>query len=121
MKKKTVRKLELLLHLVTIALLTIKGYDLLSNRLYYPGGIITGIAVTVFAILIFWRPLKIKPKQARIICYYIEVPALLLISYMLHIEGKEFLPHIFFIAAFIYPAVGFISSKKFKKIRKSAI
>jgi hypothetical protein len=120
MKKKTVRKLELVLHFLTMLLLLIKGFDEISRRLYFPGGIITGLALIVLTILLFWKPLKIKPKQARIICYYVESPALLLTAYMLYLEQKEFLPHIFFIAGFMYPAVGFISSKKFKRLKKAA-
>lgn len=68
MKKKTIRRVEMFLHFITVLLLLLKGYDLISRKLYYPGIIITGLAITVFIILTFWRYLKIKPKQARIAC-----------------------------------------------------
>ena len=121
MKKKQVRRLELLLHLLTSAILLLKGFDLVQRKLYFPGGIILGLALIVLLIITLWRPLKIKPRQARVTCYYLETPALLVIAYVLHLEQKEFMPYIFFISAILYPAVGFISSKKFKKIRKPAV
>lgn len=120
MKKKTARKLESFLHFLTALLLIIKGAEEISKGLYYPGSIIAGLALIVVVITFFRRSLTIRPKQAHIICWYLEAPALLMTSYMLHLEKKEFMPHIFLIAAIMYPAVGFISSKKFKKIRKSA-
>ena len=121
MKKKTARRLEYFLHFITALLLILKGIDEIIKELYYPGFIIIGLAVTVLIIAFFWRSLKIKPKQARIICWYLESPALLVTSYMLYLERKEFMPHIFLLAAIMYPAMGFISSKKFKRIRKSAM
>ncbi|WP_297333233.1 hypothetical protein [Flavobacterium sp.] len=119
MRKRTVRRLEYFLHFLTALLLLIKGIHEISKGLYYPGIIIAGLSVTVFTIILFWRKLKIKPKQARVICWYLEAPALLLSSYMLYLEKKEFMPYLFFLAAVMYPAMGFISSKKFKRLRKS--
>ena len=121
MKKKTARKLEYFLHFITALLLIIKGIDEVVKGLYFPASIILGIALLVFILIFFWRKLKIKPKQVRITCWYLESPALLVVSYVLHLEKKEFTPYIFLLAAIMYPAMGFISSKKFKKIRKSAM
>ncbi|MDV6167876.1 hypothetical protein R1T16_05530 [Flavobacterium sp. DG1-102-2] len=118
MKKKTFRKLEVLLHFLTAFILLIKGCDELNRNLYFPGGIITGLAILILAITIFWKTFYISPKQARQICYYLEAPALLVTSYMLHLEGKNFLPDIFLVAAMLYPAMGIISSKKFKDYSK---
>ncbi len=97
MKKKTARKLEYFLHFITALLLILKGVDEIIKELYYPGFIILGLATTVLIVAFFWRSLKIKPKQARIICWYLESPALLVTSYMLYLEKKEFMPHIFFL------------------------
>jgi hypothetical protein len=118
MKKKTFRKLEVLLHFLTAFILLIKGCDELSRNLYFPGGIIVGLAVVVIIITVFWKTFYISPKQARQICYYLEAPALMVTAYMLHLEDKAFLPDIFFCAAMLYPAMGFISSKKFKEDSK---
>lgn len=118
MKKKTFRKLEVLLHFVTAFILIIKGVDEMSRRLYFPGSIILGLALSILVITIFWKTLFISPKQARLVCYYLEAPALLITSYVLYLEGKQFLPHLFFIAAMLYPMVGFLSSKKPKDLKK---
>lgn len=88
---------------------------------YYPGGILLGLALTILIISIYWRRLNIKPRQARVTCYYLEAPALLLMAYVLHLEGNESLPHVFLLSAFIYPAMGFISSKRFKRIKNHSL
>lgn len=119
MKKKTFRKLEVLLHFLTSFVLLIKGCDELNRRLYFPGGIILGLAITILVIIIFWKPLYIRPKQARLVCYYLEAPALLITSYVLYLENKPFLPYIFFIAAMLYPAMGFMTSKKFNQTKNT--
>lgn len=118
MKKKTVRRLEYFLHILTALILLLKGSFEVSKGLLFPAFIITVPALTVLAILLLWRKLKITPKHARIVCYYIETPALLVSAYVLHLEGKELQPYFFFLAALLYPVVGFISTKKFKKIQK---
>lgn len=89
----------------------------MNRGLYFPGVIILGLALTILAITIFWKTFYIKPKQAREVCYYLECPALLIISYVLHLEGKPFMPDIFLIAGMLYPVAGFISSKKFNRLR----
>lgn len=119
MKKKTVRKVEFLLHIVTASLLLLKGYLLVVGHLYFPGAIVLALGVSVLIVMLFWRFLRITPKEARVACYYIEMPALFIIAYALYLEGKEFAPYIFFIAALLYPMAGFISSKKFKRLKKS--
>ena len=119
MKKKTFRKLEVLLHFLTSFVLLIKGCDELNRRLYFPGGIILGLAITILVIIIFWKPLYIRPKQAQLVCYYLEAPALLITSYVLYLENKPFLPYIFFIAAMLYPAMGFMTSKKFNHTKNT--
>lgn len=118
MKKKTFRKLEVLLHFITAFILIIKGVDEMSRRLYFPGAIILGLALVILTITIFWKTLYITPKQARQICYYLEAPALLITSYVLYLEDKPFLPDIFLVAAMLYPMVGFITSKKFRQFNK---
>jgi hypothetical protein len=118
MKKKTFRKLEALLHFLTALVLLLKGVDLIARKLYFPGVILLGLAMVILVISIFWRKIGIKPKQGRIICYYLESPALLITAYVLYLENKENFPHIFLIAALIYPMMGFISSRKFKRIKK---
>lgn len=118
MKKKTFRKLEVLLHFLTAFILVIKGVDEMSRRLYFPGSIILGLALAILVITIFWKTLYISPRQARQVCYYLEAPALLITSYVLYLEGKPFLPDIFLVAALLYPAVGLITSKKFKENNK---
>lgn len=118
MKKKTFRKLEMLLHFLTAFILLIKGGDELSKGLYFPGFIILGLAFVILTIIIFWKTLYISPKQARLVCYYLEAPALLITSYVLYLEEKPFLPYIFFVAAMFYPMVGFITSKKASYFKK---
>lgn len=120
MKKKAARKLESFLHFITATVLLLKGIDEIVRKLYFPGAIIIGLALTVLVINFFWRFFKITPKQARTVCWYIETPALIVTAYMLHLERKEFMPYIFLLAAVIYPVMGFVSSKKFKKMRKAA-
>jgi membrane protein YdbS with pleckstrin-like domain len=118
MKKKTFRKLEVLLHFITAFILIIKGVDEMSRRLYFPGAIILGLAMVILCITIFWKTLYITPKQARQVCYYLEAPALLITSYVLYLENKPFLPDIFLVAALFYPVVGFLTSKKSKRFEK---
>lgn len=118
MKKRTIRNLEIFLHFLTAFILLIKGYDEIKKGLYYPALIIIGLAMTVLIIMIFWRKLRIRPKEARTACYYIESPAMFITAYVLYLEQKESLPPIFIMAGIIYPAVGFISSKKFKRFSR---
>lgn len=54
-------------------------------------------------------------------CYYIESPALFIIAYVLYLEKKDALPHIFLLAGMLYPMLGFISTKMFKRINKSSM
>lgn len=118
MKKKTFRKLEVLLHFITAFILIIKGVDEMSRRLYFPGLIILGLALCILTLTIFWKTLYITPKQARQVCYYLESPALLVTAYVLHLEGKPFLPDIFLVAAMLYPMVGFMASKKPSQLKR---
>lgn len=120
MKKRTARKLELFLHLLTSGILLLKGYGEIVEGKCFPGLIIACLAILVVIVLLLWKPLHITPKQARIACYYIESPAMFVTAYVLYLEGKEFHPYLFFIAGLLYPLVGFISSKKFKRLRKSS-
>lgn len=120
MKKKAIRKLEVLLHAVTAAILLIKGIDEIKRQVYYPGVLLIVISFIILLVLFFWRPLKIKPKKARLICYFIEMPGLFISSYLFYLEGKEYLSDVFLLAGILYPAVGLISSKTFKKISKHA-
>jgi hypothetical protein len=118
MRKRTVRKVELFLHILTACLLLLKGYLQMSKHLYFPGLIILALGICVLTISLLWKVFRITPKEARVACYYIEAPALMIISYMLHLEDKEFAPYLFLIAGLLYPVAGFISSKRFKKLRK---
>jgi hypothetical protein len=118
-KKKTFRKLEIFLHILTATMLLLKGSDEVIKHLYFPGFILIGLGLLVILICLFWRKFSIRPKQARIMCYYFEAPALFLISYMLYLEKNEALPQFFLLAGMLYPMLGFISSKKFKKINSS--
>lgn len=121
MKKRQMRSIERVLHIITILILLVKAADLIKKNLFFPASIILMLAFTTVAILLFRRKMRIRPRHARIICFYLESPALLVIAYSLHLEGKEMLPYIFFIAGLIYPMAGFISSKKFKQIKKPPV
>ena len=118
MKKKTFRKLEVLLHFLTAFILLIKGGDEIGKGLFFPGFIILGLAFIILTITIFWKTLYITPRQARQVCYYLEAPALLVTSYVLYLEDKQFLPDIFLVAAILYPMVGFITSKKSSQFKR---
>lgn len=120
MKKKTLRRLELLLHILTISILALKGYDEITHRIYFPAFITFGLAATVLCVLFFWKSFNLTPRESRIICYYIEAPALLITSYMFYLDKKETVAGIALIATLLYPLVGFISTKKFKKLKKPA-
>ncbi len=118
MKKKTLRQLEILLHILTVIILVLKAGDELSRKLYFPAFITLGLAAIVVSLLFFWKVFRLSPKQSRLMCYYIETPALVLTSYVLYLEKKETAASIAIIAALLYPMVGFVSSKKFKKLKK---
>ena len=121
MKKRTFRKLEILLHVLTSVILLLKGSEEIYRGLYFPGCILAGLGVIVLTISFFWRRMNIRPKQARVMCYYIEAPALFITAYVLYLENKDTLPQIFLLAGILYPMFGFITSKKFKKINKSSL
>jgi low temperature requirement protein LtrA len=114
MTKRTRRRLELFLHLLTTLVLLLKGFDIYKRHIYFPAFIIFGLALVIPGLLFLWRFLSMKRREARTACYYIEAPALLIISYVLHLQEKEFLPHLFLIAAVVYPVAGLISSKKYR-------
>ena len=118
MKKRTMRRLELVLHMITVLILLLKALDLLKQHLYFPAFIILMAAVSALAVITFKRQMRIRSKYAGIICFYIEAPALLVIAYALHLEGKPMLPYIFFTAGLMYPVAGFIATKKFRQIKK---
>lgn len=116
-----VRRAEMVLHSVTSLLLLLKAADEFGKRLYFPGGILLGLSLCVLCLLFFWRRLGVTPRQARVACYYIEAPALCITAYIFSLEQKELLTYLFSISAVLYPAVGFVSSKKFKRIKKAGI
>ncbi len=117
MKKRKIRRVETALHFVTVIVLLLKATDLLKKHLFFPAVIILMAAITALAILFFRRRLHIRARHAGIICFYIETPALFIIGYVLHLEGKELLPYLFLSAGFIYPVAGFVATKKFKQIK----
>lgn len=119
MKKKTSRKLEFFLHILTSIVLLLKGLTEINAGLYISGSIIILFSLLVPFFIFGWKLLKIRPRQAKIACYYLESPALFATSYVLYLEGREFSPYIFALAAILYPAVGFISSRKFKNMKKA--
>lgn len=121
MKKKIVRRAEVFLHLVTSSVLILKSADEFGKRLYFPGGILLGLALCVLCLLFLWRRLAILPRHARVACYYIEAPALFVTAYVFSLEQKELLTYLFLLSAILYPAVGFVSSKKFKRIKKAGM
>lgn len=119
MKKKTARKIETILHLLTAVILILKGAEQIRKQVYFPSIVICILALAVLAVTFLWKPLRLRPRQAKVTAYYIESPALLLTAYALHMEGREFLPHFFIIAGIMYPVTGFIASKRFKRIKKA--
>ena len=118
MKKKAVRKLEVLLHVLTSVIFLIKGYDQLIKAIYFPAIILLSLGLLVMALNLFWKKFKVRPKHARTACYFIEAPALLIIAYIVYLEGRHTTPYAFFIASVMYPMVGLISTKKTGKINK---
>lgn len=121
MKKQRMRSIETVLHIITTLILLIKAIDLIKKHLFFPASIILMLAFTTLTLLLFRRKLHVRPRHACVICFYLESPALLVISYSLYLEGKETLPYIFFMAGLIYPMAGFIASKKFKQIKKPPV
>ncbi|WP_129583030.1 hypothetical protein [Flavobacterium cyanobacteriorum] len=117
MKKKKTQKLETALHLLTVLVLLLKAFDLYRRDQYIPATIISVLAATALIIITFRRRLGMRSRKAGITCFYLEAPALMAVALVLHREGNEFLPLMFFIAAVIYPVAGFIASKKFKQIK----
>ena len=115
MTKRILRRLELIILLLTPVLLLLKAYDEIIRRVFFPAFIILGICIVLLAVLIFWKALQIAPKQARILCYYIATPAFIIAYYMSCLENKRHMATIFLFAALLYPLAGFIFTKRQKK------
>lgn len=115
MKKRTLRRLELLILGLTPILLLFKAYDEILRKVFFPAFIILGLCIVLLIVLIFWKPLNIAPKQARILCYYIAAPAFIIACYMSYLENKKHMATLFLCAALLYPLAGFMFTKRLKK------
>ena len=117
MKIKPFRLLEMLLHSITVAALLLKSFDEIAKGLFFPGFIILGLAVTAMVITFFWKQLNMAPRIARLACYYLEAPAMLITSFIFHSEQNARLSQLFLIIAISGPVYGFLTSVKKRKGR----
>jgi O-antigen ligase len=109
--RKTKRYLEFALHLITISALLYKGSDEVYKKLYFPGGIILGLALLAMVVTLFWKQFKIPPRIARQTSYYLEAPALMLSGYVFYLEHAMGYAQACFIAGLAYCAIGFLSTR----------
>lgn len=99
------------MHIVTISALVYKGVDEVSKHLYFPGGIILGLAFIAMVITLFWRQFKIQSRIARQSAYYIEALALFTTAYVFYVEDEIRYFQYCLIAAFAYCVIGFLSTR----------
>ncbi|KOS04661.1 hypothetical protein AM493_00350 [Flavobacterium akiainvivens] len=109
--RRAKRYFEFFVHLIIIGALLYKGYDEVSKHLYFPGGIILGLAAIAMVTTLFWKQFKIPPRIARQTCYYIEAAALLLTGYVFYLEHNIAYMNYSIIAGLACCAVGFLSTR----------
>jgi len=109
--RKAKRYLEFIMHLITTGALVYKGYDQISKHLYFPGGIILGIAAIAMVITLFWRQFKIPPRIARQTSYYVEAFGLFFTAYVFYLEDNITYCQYCLIAGFVYCIIGFLSTR----------
>ena len=112
--KRFLRKTEMLLHSVIIALLIWKGVMLFNAGMYFPALLIFGLLLTAMVISIYWKKFKLAPRQARQACYYIKGPVFLIL-YILCTTHERNLAQVMLMAAIVFPFIGFATSLKTSK------
>jgi hypothetical protein len=112
--KKILRKIELLLHSLIIALLLWKGILLLSEGMYFPALLIMGLSLTAIIIALYWKKFRLAPREARQACYYIEGPVFLIL-YILCTTHERNLAQVLLMAAILFPFIGFATSLKTRR------
>jgi hypothetical protein len=118
--KKALRKLEMLLHSAIITGLLVVSIKMILSGLYFPGSILTGLAIAAACISLFWKKLNMSPRYARLTCYYIEAPAFLICWLHFKLGHEPMLAQAYLMAAVIFPFFGYISSIKTYKTKKRA-
>jgi hypothetical protein len=109
--KKILRKLELLLHSVIIALVLWKGILLFSEGMYFPALLTMGLSLTAIIISLYWKKFRLAPRQARQASYYLE-GVIFLIIYALCTAHERNLAQVLLMAAIVFPFIGFATSLK---------
>ncbi|MFP9099720.1 hypothetical protein ACLI09_11755 [Flavobacterium sp. RHBU_24] len=112
--KRILRKTEILLHSVIIALVLWKGILLFREGMYFPAGLVTGLSLTAMAITIYWKKLRLAPREARQASYYIEGLAFLTL-YVLCTTHERNLAQLLMMASIVFPFIGFATSLKTSK------
>ena len=107
--KKFLRITEILLHSVIIALVLWKGFLLFKIGLYFPALMIMGLSLITISITIYWKKLRLAPRQARQACYYLE-GVIFLILYALCTVHERNLAQVLLMAAILFPFIGFVTS-----------
>lgn len=112
--KRILRKLELLLHSVIIALVLWKGILLFSEGMYFPAVLVTGLSLTAMAITLYWKKFRLVPRQARQASYYLE-GVIFLIIYALCTAHERNLAQVLLMGAIVFPFIGFATSLRTKR------
>lgn len=118
--KKLARKIEMLLHALLTGVLIFRAVLLIKDGLYYPGGIMMGLLLAAVVISLFWKQLKLAPRDARLACYYLEAPTLLLNYVVFNIEGDVLAAQVCLIATVSLPFIGYATAIKTHRKRKVA-
>jgi amino acid permease len=118
--KKIQRQSEVALHALVIAALLTISIRLVTQNMLFPALIIGCLSATAIAVTLFWKPFKIKPKQARLASFYLECPALLLCRFMFGQQHETNMAQLYLLAGIALPAFGYLTSIKPKKIKKRA-
>ena len=109
--KIILRKTEMLLHSVIIALLLWKGVMLFMSGMHFPALLILGLSLMAMVISIYWKKFRLLPREAREACYYIE-GGVFLILYVLCNAHERNLAQLLLMAAIVFPFIGFATSLK---------
>lgn len=116
--KKLVRQTEMLLHAALTGILLLRGGQLILSHMYYPGVILLGLMSITMMITLFWKRLRLAPRDARMACYYLETPALLLNYVVFNTIGATLAAQVCLIATVALPFLGFATAIKTHRKRK---
>lgn len=103
---------DFIVHLLTVLVLLLKGYDKIEHHQFVSGGILVALGVSVLVLTFFSDFFSLSHQAAKTVCYFIEFVALSIIAFSFFTEGKQFLPYAFAFSALLYLIVAVVKVRR---------